>query len=89
MLLIHFIIIVFNEVYNLYNNSRFDFELQFNRGFRPQYIIIYVQQLNDHVTYQPQHKIYMFCISNLVGSHIDLPLLAYYLLLDTRDERQF
>jgi uncharacterized protein (DUF885 family) len=50
---------------------------------------LYRKQLNDYVTFTPQHKTYLCCVNRLEGPQTDLPLYARYLPVKTTAQRQF
>ena len=50
---------------------------------------LYVQQLRDYVKFTPLHKAYLCCVNRLEGPQTDLPLMAKYLPLKTKEDRKF
>jgi uncharacterized protein (DUF885 family) len=50
---------------------------------------LYRKQLQDYVTFTPQHKAYLCCVNRLEGPQTDLPLYARYLPVKTHGQRRF
>jgi len=50
---------------------------------------LYLAQLTDYVAYTTTHKAYFMCINRLEGPHIDLPLYAKYLPLESKPQKEF
>lgn len=50
---------------------------------------LYVKQLQDYITFTPQHKAYLLCVNRLEGPQTDLALYAKYLPLKTSEQRLF